>query len=250
MPEDKKMPVTEHLEELRSRLIMIVTAIVVGTVVSYFFRLDILAFLQVPIKKVLKDDPLRFFSLMEPFIVHIKVSVYSGIFFSVPVILYQIWMFVAPGLLVKERKYLLPFIFMGSIFFLFGAALCYYIILPYGTEFFINFDPSLKSTINIASYLSFSIRLILVFGIVFQLPLILVLLSKIGIVTSKGLSEKRKIAYVLFFVVGATLTPPDPLTQTLMAGPLILMYELSVILTKVFGRKAPESESTQLEPES
>lgn len=247
MTEDKKMPVTEHLEELRSRLIRIVIAVVAGTVVSYFFRYEILAFLQVPIKKVLEDEPLRFFSLMEPFIVHIKVAVYSGIFFSVPVILYQIWLFVSPGLLEKERKYLLPFIFMGSVFFLLGASLCYYIILPFGTEFFINFDPSLQSTINIASYISFCIRLILVFGIVFQLPLILVLLSKIGLVSSKGLAEKRKYAYVLFFIIGATLTPPDPLTQTLMAGPLILMYELSVILTKAFGKKKPEPEGEQLE---
>jgi sec-independent protein translocase protein TatC len=219
-------------------------------VASYFFRLRILEFLQVPIKTVLKDEPLRFFTLMEPFIVHIKVSVYAGIFFSVPVILSQIWLFVVPGLLEKERKYLLPFIFMGSIFFLLGAGLCYYIILPYGTHFFINFDPTLQSTINITSYLSFCIRLILVFGIVFQLPLVLVLLSKIGFVTSKGLAEKRKFAYILFFVVGATLTPPDPLTQSLMAVPLILMYELSILLTRTFGKKKKENEAIVPEKET
>jgi sec-independent protein translocase protein TatC len=242
MAKDAKMPVTEHLEELRARLIKIVVAVLVVTVASYFFRRTIIEFLQVPIKKVLHDEPLRFFSLMEPFIVHIKVSVYAGIFFSVPVILYQLWMFISPGLLSKERKYLLPFIFLGSVFFLLGASLCYFIILPYGTQFFINFDPGLQSTINISSYLSFCIRLIMVFGFVFQLPLILVLLSKIGLITSKRLSTSRKYAYLLFFVGGAILTPPDPLTQSLMAIPLILMYELSVVLTRIFGRKPLEDQ--------
>ncbi len=246
--EEKKMPITDHLEELRFRLIKMVAAILVGTVVCYFFRRDILEFLQAPIKKTLQDEPLRFFSLMEPFIVHIKVAVYSGIFLAIPVILYQIWMFVAPGLLQRERKYLFPFILFGSLFFLGGAALCYFIVLPYGTEFFLNFDPSLQSTINIASYLSFSIRLIMVFGIIFQLPLILMLLSRLGIISSKFLSRQRKYAYLLFFVFGAALTPPDPLTQSLMAVPLVLMYEISVVLTRVFGRREPVSsdrESTE-----
>ena len=237
MTEDPKMPVTGHLEELRSRLIKIVSAILVGTIVAYFFRHQVLEFLQVPIKKVLKDNPLRFFSLMEPFIVHIKVSVYTGIFISIPIILYQLWMFVAPGLLEKERKYVLPFIFMGSLFFLFGASLCYFIILPYGTQFFINFDPTLQSPITIAGYISFCTRLILAFGIVFQLPLVLLLLSKIGLISSKTLTTNRKYAYVIFFIVGAILTPPDPLTQALMALPLVCMYELSVILTRLFGKK-------------
>ncbi len=235
--EEKKMPITDHLEELRFRLIKIVVAILLGAVLCYFFRHQILAFLQAPIKKTLQDEPLRFFSLMEPFIVHIKVAVYSGIFLSVPIVLYQIWMFVAPGLLERERKYLLPFILFGSLFFLGGASLCYFIVLPYGTEFFLNFDPSLQSTINIASYLSFSIRLIMVFGIIFQLPLILMLLSRLGLVSSKFLRRQRKYAYLLFFVFGAALTPPDPLTQSLMAVPLVLMYEISVLLTRIFGRK-------------
>lgn len=244
MIDDKKMPVMAHLEELRMRLIRIVMAVLAGTVGAYFFRHHILQFLQVPIKSVLQDEPLRFFSLMEPFIVHIKVAVYSGIFFSIPVILYQIWMFVAPGLLPKERKYLLPFIFLGSLFFLLGSSLCYFIILPYGTQFFINFAPELQPTINIANWISFCVRLILVFGFVFQLPLILVLLSKIGLVSSQSLSKMRKYAYLLFFLTGAILTPPDPLTQSLMAVPLIFMYELSVILSRLFGRKPldPESE--------
>ncbi|NOY52032.1 MAG: twin-arginine translocase subunit TatC [Deltaproteobacteria bacterium] len=237
MTEDQKMPVTGHLEELRSRLLKIVTAILVGTIVAYFFRHQVLAFLEVPIKKALKDNPLRFFSLMEPFIVHIKVAVYTGIFFSVPVILYQVWMFVSPGLLEKEKKYILPFIFMGSIFFLLGASLCYFIILPYGTEFFINFDKTLQSTINIAGYINFCTRLILAFGIVFQLPLVLLLLSKIGLISSKTLSGYRKYAYILFFIIGAILTPPDPFTQILMATPLVCMYELSIFLTRVFGKK-------------
>ncbi len=241
MLEDQKMPVTGHLEELRSRLIKIVTAILVGTIAAYFFRHQVLAFLEVPIKRVLKDNPLRFFSLMEPFIVHIKVAVYTGIFFAVPVILYQIWMFVSPGLLDKEKKYVLPFILMGTIFFLLGASLCYFIILPYGAEFFIHFDPTLQSTINIAGYISFCIRLILAFGIVFQLPLILLLLSKIGLISSKTLSGYRKYAYVLIFIVGAILTPPDPLTQILMATPLVCMYELSIFLTRIFGKKTEES---------
>jgi len=246
MTEEKKMPVTEHLEELRSRLIKIVTAILVGTIVAYLFRHQVLEFLQVPIKKVLKDNPLRFFSLMEPFIVHIKVSVYTGIFISIPIILYQLWMFVSPGLLEKEKKYILPFIFMGSLFFLFGASLCYYIILPYGTQFFINFDTTLQSTINIANYISFCTRLILAFGIVFQLPLVLLLLSKIGLISSKTLSAYRKYAYLLFFIVAAILTPPDPLTQTLMAVPLVIMYELSVFLTRLFGKKSPVTTEEEL----
>jgi len=242
MTQDKKLPLHEHLEELRSRLIKMVASVLLGTVICYFFSLQILEFLEVPIQKTLKGEPLRFFSLMEPFITHIKIAVYAGIFFSVPVLLYQVWMFVSPGLLEKERKYLFPFVLMGSLFFLFGAALCYIVVLPYGTEFFLNFDPTLRSTINIASYITFCIRLILAFGIVFQLPLILVLLSKIGFVTSVGLARKRKYAYVLIFVAGAILTPPDPFTQCLLALPLIAMYELSVLLTRVFGKKKRPAE--------
>ena len=241
--EDKKMPLTEHLEELRRRLIRIVIAVVIGTVISYIYRLHILDFLQAPIKKVLKDEPLRFFSLMEPFVIHIKVSVYSGIVLAIPVILYQVWMFVAPGLLPKERKYLLPFILMGTILFLFGAGLCYYAVLPYGTAFFINFDPSLRSNINIASYLSFATQMILVFGVVFELPLILVLLAKIGLVTSEGLAKKRKYAIVIIFISAGILTPtPDPLTQAIMAVPLIALYELSVILTRMFAKQKEKKE--------
>lgn len=243
MLEDKKMPLTGHLEELRSRLIKITICIVAASILCYIFRFQILEFIQAPIKKTMKDEPLRYFSLMEPFLVHIKVSIYAGIFFSIPVILYQMWMFVAPGLLEKERKYVMPFITMGSIFFLLGAALCYFVILPYGTEFFLSFDPSLKSTINIASYVSFYISMTLVFGLVFQLPLIMVVLSRIGVVTSRGLAEKRKIAIILIFIVAAILTPPDPVTQTCMAIPLIIMYELSIYLTRIFGKKAPPAET-------
>ncbi|MEK6776957.1 MAG: twin-arginine translocase subunit TatC [bacterium] len=243
MLEDKKMPVTGHLEELRRRLIKIVIAIVIGTVVSYIYRRHILDFLQAPIRKVLKDDPLRFFSLMEPFVIHIKVSVYSGIFFAIPVVLYQVWVFVAPGMLPKERKYLLPFILMGTILFLFGAGLCYYAVLPYGTEFFINFDPSLKSSINIASYLSFTMQMIMIFGLVFELPLVLVLLAKIGLVTSVGLAKKRKYAILIIFIAAGVLTPtPDPLTQTIMAVPLIALYELSIILARIFAKQKEKTE--------
>jgi len=247
MIEDKKMPLTEHLVELRSRLIKMTICIVAASIVCYIFRFQILEFVQAPIKKSMKNEPLRYFSLMEPFLVHIKVSVYAGLFFSIPVILYQMWMFVAPGLLEKERKYVLPFIIMGSLFFLLGAGLCYLVILPYGTEFFLSFDPTLQSTINIASYISFYISMTLVFGFVFQLPLIMVVLSRIGFVTSQGLAKKRRHAIVIIFIVAAILTPPGPVSQTCMAIPLVIMYELSIYLTRIFGRKIPETKSAALE---
>jgi len=236
---DDKMPLTAHLTELRTRLIITMAAIVVGSIGSYIFAEQIFAFLAAPLIEALPaDSSLIFTGVAEGFFTYLKTALYSGVFFAMPVVLFEIWRFISPGLYKKEKRFGLPFIFFSTLFFVGGAAFGYYIVFPFGFQFFLGFETdAIHPLPSIKEYLSFTVKLIMAFGLIFELPLFTFFLARMGIVTGKFMASQRRYAILLIFVISATITPPDPLTQIMMAGPLIVLYELSIIVARVFGKE-------------
>jgi sec-independent protein translocase protein TatC len=238
---DKPMPLLEHLIELRRRLIWSVVTFLVCFGVAYFFSGRIYFFLAEPLARVLREqgnpDPhLIYTQLYEAFFTRIKVAFFGGAFVAFPVIATQIWLFVAPGLYRSEKRALLPFLAATPILFLLGAALAYYFVFPFAWRFFASFqDPTggggvpIELLPRVSEYLDLVMKLIFAFGITFQLPVALTLLAKVGITSSAQLKRFRRYAYVGMFVIAAILAPPDVITQTGLALPLILLYEISIL---------------------
>jgi len=239
MIEDEKMPFTGHLEELRKRLVICFIAIGIGFIISYGFKEKIFHYLTIPLISAMQaDDKLIFTGLPEAFFTYLKVSLLSGLMLSAPVILYQFWMFVAPGLYDKERKLLIPIVLLSSFFFVGGALFGYFVVFPFGFKFFLGFaTETIKPLPSMREYLSFSSKLLLAFGLVFELPLIITFLARLGIVTVEFLKKNRKYAILLFFVVAAILTPPDVVTQIMMAFPRMALYKISILGARFFGKK-------------
>jgi sec-independent protein translocase protein TatC len=242
--EDEKIPFTSHLDELRSRLIKCFIAVGVGFVASYGFKEVLFNILVRPLMKVMaQGDHLIFTGLPEAFFTYLKVALLSGIMVGSPVILYQFWMFVAPGLYQKERRMMIPIVILSSFFFISGALFGYFVVFPWGFKFFLGFaTESIRPLPSMKEYLAFSAKLLLAFGLVFELPMVLTFLARLGIVSVDFLKRNRKYALLLFFAGAAILTPPDVVTQVMMAVPLMLMYEISIIGARFFGKKKPEPE--------
>jgi len=241
-PDEKVMPFLDHLDELRSRLLKAIGFIFVATLGCYFFSHDIMTFLTRPF-----PDKLIFLAPTESFIVHIKISLFAGIIISLPVIFYQLWQFVVPGLLEKEKRFVPLIVLFSTFFFLMGAAFCYYVIVPFGLKFLLGWQTdNLIPSITIREYLKFVTTLVLVFGIVFELPLLSFFLTKMDILKPHYLSKNRRYGVVSIFIVAAILTPPDIVTQLLLAGPLLLLYEVSIIVSKMVykKKKADEPDTT------
>ncbi|HAP67953.1 MAG TPA: twin-arginine translocase subunit TatC, partial [Nitrospinae bacterium] len=223
---EEKLPFTEHLEELRWRLIIIIATITVWFGVCYTYSEDIMRFVQKPL-----NQKLIFISPTEAFFVNLKVAFFVAIFLSFPVIIYQLWAFVAPGLLEKEKKYTLPFVISATVCFVIGAAFSYFIVLPVGTKFLLSFAGSeLKPMISVNNYISFVGRFMIGSGVIFEFPVVIFFLSKIGIATPEFLSQKRGYAILGIFILSAVLTPPDIFTMFIMAIPLLALYEISIII--------------------
>jgi sec-independent protein translocase protein TatC len=243
--EDEKIPFTGHLEELRKRLVACFIAIGIGFVISYGFKEKLFDILSHPLISVMgADDKLIFTGLPEAFFTYLKVALLSGFMLAAPVILYQFWMFVTPGLYQKEKHLLVPIVLLSSVFFVGGALFGYFIVFPFGFKFFLGFaSETIKPLPSMREYLSFSAKLLLAFGLVFELPLIITFLAKLGLVSVDFLKKNRKYALILFFAGSAILTPPDVVTQIMMALPLMLLYEISIIGARIFGKKkAKESD--------
>jgi sec-independent protein translocase protein TatC len=241
MKEEDKAPFTAHLEELRSRLIVSFVAVGIGFFVAYFFKEKLFELLMKPLTDVMGEgDQLIFTNLPEAFFVYLKTAFLAGVMAASPVILYQFWKFVAPGLYKKERVVLLPVVFLCSFFFIGGALFGYFIVFPYGFKFFLVFASEfIRPLPSMKEYFSFASKLLIAFGVVFELPLIITLLSRLGLVSVAFLKKSRKYALLLFFVVAAILTPPDVITQIMMAFPLMFLYEISIIGARIFARKNP-----------
>jgi sec-independent protein translocase protein TatC len=245
MIEDDKQPFMAHLEELRKRLVVCAIAIGIGFIFSYIFSKSLFSLLVMPLKKVLPpDSSLIFTNLPEMFIAYIKVALISGTILALPVIFYEVWMFMVPALYKKERKYLIPFIVVSSVLFLGGALFGYFVVFPYGFKFFIGLaTEDIQALPSVKQYFSFSIRLLLAFGVVFELPVVVFFLTKIGIVNPELMKKNRKFAILGSFAVSAILTPPDVATQVMMALPLIILYEISIFVSKGAHKKSKEDES-------
>ena len=246
--ENKKSSFVEHLTELRSRLVKSLIYLFIFFVVCYFFSENIYNFLLTPYAEAVRDDPINrrmiFTALHETFITYLKVAFFAAMFVTSPIILTQIWKFVAPGLYKNEKKALLPYLIATPTLFLFGGMLVYYLIMPLAIKFFLSFETSaqlsnlpiqLEAKVN--EYLSLIMRLIFAFGISFQLPVLLSLLARVGFVDSEYLKKRRKYVIVIIFAAAAILTPPDPITQIGLGIPLLILYELSILSVKLMEKK-------------
>ena len=247
MDEQDKIPFTAHLEELRKRLIVCFIAVGIGFVLSYGFKEKLFQILTRPLISVMQTgDKLIFTGLPEAFFTYLKVALLSGIILSTPVIFYQFWMFVAPGLYEKEKRHMIPIVFLSTFFFVGGSFFGYFIVFPYGFKFFLGFASEIIRPLpSMREYLSFASKLLLAFGLVFELPLVITFLAKLGMVSVSFLKKNRKYALLLFFVGAAILTPPDVVTQVMMALPLILLYEISIIGARIFGKKKSEEDDNE-----
>lgn len=253
-PEDVKMPLTAHLEELRWRLIKTLVAIAVAFLACYQFADVLFAFLTQPLhnaKLLPSENPghgpnLIGTGVVEAFFTKLKVALIAGIFLSSPVSFYQLWRFVAPGLYPHEKRYALPFVFFASFFFVAGAAFCYALVLPVGYRFFLDQYATIgvRPELRISEYLSFTARMLLAFGVTFELPVITFFLARAGAVTHKTMLGYWRYAVVGIFIAAAVLTPgPDVASQLLMATPLLVLYAASIGVAYVFAR--PRAAATE-----
>jgi sec-independent protein translocase protein TatC len=246
--QEEKAPITDHLEELRWRLIKCVIAVAVGFVATYAFSEKIFNFLVSPLVKVMPEESnLIYTSLPEAFFTYLKVSFFAGLILATPVILYQIWKFMMPGLYENEKRYVLPFVLVATIFFLMGVSFAFYVVFPLGFQFFLGFSTENISALpSMKEYLGFSMKLLFAFGITFELPVIMYFLAKIGIINHMLLKKHRKYAILIVVILASILTPPDVISQILLAIPLIALYEVSIWVTYlVRKKKAAESEEKQ-----
>jgi sec-independent protein translocase protein TatC len=234
-----KMSFLDHLEELRKRLIVSSLAIVVGFFVCWSFAERIFGILQAPLTRFLPPgDKLAYTRLTAPFFLYMKVAFFSGLFVAAPVILLQIWLFITPGLYRRERRMAAPFIIFGTLFFLVGGYFGYRYLLPATCSFFVETGKQFKQMVTVDDYFSFASTIILACGVVFETPLIIFFLARLGIVTPAFLMQKFKYAIVLSFIVAAIVTPtPDMVTQSALAVPMILLYLIGVAVAYVFGKK-------------
>ena len=239
---NEKQPFLAHLEELRKRLIVCAIAIGIGFVISYIFSKQLFSFLILPLTEVLPaDSHLIFTSLPEMFIAYVKVALIAGVILAIPIIFYELWMFLAPALYQREKRYLIPFVLFSSILFIAGALFGYVVVFPYGFKFFISFaTEDIQALPSVKQYFSFTIRLLLAFGLVFELPVVVFFMTKIGLVTPDSMKRFRKFAILGSFIMAAILTPPDVATQIMMALPIIILYEVSIIISKGVYRKKKE----------
>jgi sec-independent protein translocase protein TatC len=242
--QEEKQPFLGHLEELRKRLIASAIAVAIGFAGCYFFSERIFKLLIEPLKAVMPEgDSLIFTSLPEMFLTYLKVALVSGVLLAAPLLFYEMWMFVTPGLYRNEKKLVIPFVISSTILFVGGALFGYFVVFPFGFKFFIGFSNEyVKALPSVKQYFGFSLKLLFAFGVVFELPVIIFFLSKLGLVTPKLLRQKRKYAILLTFVTAAILTPPDVVTQCMMAGPLIILYEIGIIVAGLARKKKVEEE--------
>ncbi len=219
-------------------------AIGIGFAISYAFIKDIIEILMRPLVQNLpKGSSLVFTAVPEAFFTYFKAAFLAGVFFASPFVLYQIWAFISPGLYEKEKKYIYPYVFISALFFLAGALFCYFVVLPVMFRFFLSFASDIIRPLPaIREYLTFTIKLLLAFGVLFQWPALVLFLSRMGVLESRTLAKNRKYAILAIFVAAAVLTPPDLLSQILLAGPLLAMYEGSIWMAKIFRKKEEKEE--------
>jgi len=260
--DNTKMPLLDHLIELRTRLMWSLASILLLFIVIFPFSENVYQVLVQPLADIFEElggqRRLIFTALHEAFFTYIKLSLITALFIAFPFISVQFWMFVAPGLYKNEKKALAPFLVATPVLFFLGGAMVYFIVMPWAYEFLLAFELEggpgtlpIVSEPKVNEYLSLSINLIFAFGICFELPVVLTLLGRIGIISSKGMAEKRKYAILISFVVAAIITPPDVISQIMLASVLIILYEISIFSVRLIekGRDTETGEAEKMAPD-
>jgi len=247
--DSEEMSLFEHLSELRKRLIIAASFVLALSALSFVFATELFNFLTEPYFAGFQDAHLIGTGPAEAFLLKIKVAVLSGIVLSTPLIFHQIWLFIAPGLHSHEKKYFVPFVFSTTVLFLIGVSFCLVVVLPFAFEFFFNqyLSIGVTPTIRISEHLSLLIKAVLGFGLAFEMPVLAFFLGRLGIITHTMLLRGIRYAIVIIFILSAILTPPDIFSQFLMAGPLMLLYGISILIVKYTGVAALEDPDSEKE---
>lgn len=244
-PEDEKpMTLLEHLGELRKRLVRGFLAVMLGFFACYGFAQQLFYYLSLPLLKVMPaDSKFIYTGVAEGFFVDLKVSFVAGLFVACPFLFYQIWAFIAPGLYDEEKRYVVPLAMFSALFFMLGGVFCYFGVFPFAFEFFMSYSTgNIVAMLSIDEYLSFALKMMLAFGLVFEMPLFSFFLSRMGIVTAQRMRAVRKYAVLAIFIIAAILTPPDVFSQLMMAVPMLVLYEISIGVAVLVGRKKTRKE--------
>jgi len=250
--DEQQLPFTGHLEELRKRLIISGVAWLVGFLACYSFAEKLFRYISEPVRVALPEGSrLVFITATEPFFTYLKLGAVAGLLVALPIIFWQLWAFIAPGLYIHEKKYVIPFVLASCLCFGCGTYFGFFFVFPTIFTFLIKFGTGtgeLSAMLSMGAYLSLSTKLLLAFGLVFELPIIIFFLARMGVVDHVWLARNRKFALIAAFVIGAVLTPPDVFSQTALAIPFILLYEVGVWVARFFGKKPqkePEGEAAE-----
>ena len=249
-----EMPFLDHLEELRWRLIKSIAAIIIGFIIGFLIvsKFNVLELLIDPIRPIIGEARLKYLSPGDPFFITLGLALTLGGLFAFPIIISQLWGFIAPALMPREKRAIVPALYLGLVLFMCGVALGYYLVLPMTLRFFMGFQTaSLEQNIVIGPYIGLVVKVLLAFGLLFELPVVVMVLSALGLVTSKFLSEKRRYAVAGIAVVAAVATPGDAVSLTVfMMGPLIVLYELSIIIARLMERRRRRAAAAEPLPEA
>ena len=247
--DEKPMSLLEHLSELRRRICFALLGVLAGFLLCYGFSEYLFNWLCEPLIKAMPDaSHLIYTGVAEGFLTHVKIALVAGIFIGSPFIFYQFWAFVAPGLYEEERRYIIPIALCSALFFICGAAFGYVLVFPMAFKFFMSYNTEYVVAMpKLSEYLDFSLQMLVAFGVVFEMPLVAFFLGRMGILTVKLMRRIRRYAILGIFIVAAVLTPPDVASQLCMAAPLLILYEFSILVVKIFGkhREAPQAEEKE-----
>jgi len=244
MGSDDKSPLLSRLGDIRKRLVRAAIAVGIGFAIAYGFSEKLFEILAYPLKvNMAPGDRLVYTGLPEMFLVYIKTALVAGLLLAAPYVFYQIYLLVAPGYYQKEKKNITLFVLCSTVLFVGGSLFGYFVVFPHGFKFFLAFsNDSLRALPSVKQYFSLAVKLLFAFGFVFELPVAAFFLSRMGVVTADFLKEKRRYAILLIFIIAAFLTPPDVISQFMMALPLVVLYEFSILIARIAGKKKKETQ--------